>query len=93
MKHTISIALDDEQISRYNEWITEQNLKAVEKQKKEISNPSPFVVACWKEGYPYTGASGGGITYSITPTGIGTVIKVRYEYLNSEIDLTDYDNW
>lgn len=39
----------------------------------------------------YTGAIGGRLTYSFTPTGLGTVVKVKCA-CGEEIDLTDY-NW
>ena len=37
-------------------------------------------------------AIGGGMTYSFTPTSIGTVVKVTY-YNGQEINVTDYDSW
>lgn len=41
--------------------------------------------------YPYFGAIGGDLTYSFTPTSIGTIIKV--ESCGHELDLTDYESW
>ncbi len=38
------------------------------------------------------GACGGRLTYSFTPTSLGTVIKVQCA-CGKEIDLTDYDGW
>lgn len=35
----------------------------------------------------------GTFTYSFTPSGIGTVIKVYSELLDRTIDLTDIDTW
>lgn len=40
---------------------------------------------------PYLGAIGGGLSYEFTPTGIGTIFKVRF--LDQELDLTDYESW
>lgn len=40
----------------------------------------------------YTGAIGGGLTFSFTPTSLGLVIKVKY-LDKEEIDLSDYENW
>ncbi len=40
----------------------------------------------------YTGAIGGGLTFSFTPTSIGMVVKVKY-LDKEEIDLSDYENW
>jgi hypothetical protein len=39
----------------------------------------------------YEGAIGGGMTFSFTPTSLGTVVKVKY--FNEELDLTDYNDW
>ena len=41
--------------------------------------------------YPNEGAIGGGLTYSFTPTGLGTILTCRY--FSHKIDLTDYDSW
>ena len=41
----------------------------------------------------YTGAIGGRYTYSFTPTGLGTIVKVHDPITNTEIDLTDYESW
>ncbi len=38
------------------------------------------------------GAIGGAITYSFTPTAIGTIIKISC-YCGESEDLTSYDNW
>ena len=38
-----------------------------------------------------TGACGGRFTYTFTPTGLGTIVKVTCNVCNKEIDLTDYD--
>lgn len=40
---------------------------------------------------PYFGAIGGDLTYSFTPTSLGTIIKV--ECFNKQLDLTAYDEW
>lgn len=40
----------------------------------------------------YTGATGGGITYSFTPTGIGIITIVTCA-CGSKIDVTEYDGW
>jgi hypothetical protein len=44
---------------------------------------------------PYLGAIGGAITYSFTPTSLGTVIKVTWDdgVINETLDLTNYDYW
>ena len=41
--------------------------------------------------WPYTGAIGGSMTYSFTPTGLGIIVKV--ECFGQTLDLTEYDCW
>lgn len=40
-----------------------------------------------------SGAIGGRLTYSFTPTSLGMVIKVTDEISKQTIDLSDYDRW
>lgn len=40
----------------------------------------------------YSGACGGRITYSFTPTSLGVVIKAKCA-CGEELDLTDYKGW
>lgn len=42
--------------------------------------------------YPYTGAIGGELTFTFTPTSLGDVFKVKH-YSGLELNLTDYDSW
>jgi hypothetical protein len=83
--------LDETQKNRLDEWVKEQYKKAVEIQKKEISNPNDTHKFCWDMGYPYEGFVGGGMTYCFTPTSIGIICVVKYSVTNEEIDLTDYE--
>jgi hypothetical protein len=50
----------------------------------------------WQEQHLHPGerkaAIGGSWTYSYTPTGLGTIVKVSCS-CGGEIDLTDYDAW
>jgi hypothetical protein len=39
------------------------------------------------------GATGGGYTYSFTPTSLGCVTKVTNNVTGETLDLTDYDSW
>ena len=42
---------------------------------------------------PYAGAIGGRLTYSFTPTGLGTIVVVKCGLTDEELDLTEYDLW
>ena len=48
----------------------------------------------WKKKLPKIdyGAVGGCITFCFTPTGIGTMVKVKSDD-GGEINLTDFENW
>ena len=86
------ISLTEAQNKLLNEFVDEQRAIAVEEQKRNlIGVPTSVTLACWEQGYPYTGATGGDLTYLITPTSIGVIIKVRYNPTTEIIDLTDYD--
>ena len=45
------------------------------------------------EEYPYYGSIGGGLSYTIIPTSIGEIIKVKEHITGEELDLTDYASW
>ena len=48
----------------------------------------------WEETLPNVdfGAAGGGLHFIFTPTGLGTLIKVKRDD-GYELDLTDFENW
>ncbi len=41
----------------------------------------------------YKGAIGGEYTFSFSPTGIGTAVRVENSITKEVIDVTDYDSW
>lgn len=41
----------------------------------------------------HCGAIGGAITYSFTPTSLGTIVKLHDSVTGEELDLTDYLSW
>ena len=84
--------ISQEQEDKIQDWLVETVYpEVIERQKKEFQNPTEFIKMCWEEGYPYTGAIGGGLTYKFSPTGLGIVTEVTY--LGYELNLTDYDTW
>lgn len=60
------------------EWIKQQDIKVAQYQRRP---------------YPHYGCSGGGYSYIITPTMIGTIINFRNNITQESIDLTNYDEW
>lgn len=78
---------------KLDEWLKEMDAKAVEKQKVEYEKPNQSMVVMWELGHPYFGAIHADVTYIVTPTSMGPIIKARYDYLDEELDLTEYELW
>jgi hypothetical protein len=70
------------QIDRWNFEIGPVETRKLEKWKKKQMKKDPFMPT-----------AGERWTFMITPTGIGTVVKVKDETTGDIIDLTDWDNW
>lgn len=85
--------LDEAQEARLDAWLQEQNVAAVAKQRAEVKNPDKITRQMWDEGYPYTGAIGGVLTYCFTPTSVANVVVVRHGITGAELDLSDYESW
>lgn len=84
--------LDKQQQIKLAQWNVEQDQIMLERQRISMS-PQDFAHLTMNGQYPYYGASSGSLTYMITPTSLGDVVKVRHNATNEEIDLTDYDMW
>jgi len=76
--------LDEGEQQRLQEWLGEIELRAAKISPDKIDP---------KSNRPYYGAIGGGLTFSFTPTGLGTVVKVTESLTKETIDLTDYGQW
>lgn len=87
----MQFSLNKKELTALLAFKEECRVAGVKKQRVEMKNPDWTVVDCWDAGYPYTGAVGGNLTFSFTPTSIGTVVKVRDSVTGAEIDVTDYD--
>jgi hypothetical protein len=88
----VKFEVTDEESARIDEWLkTEVYPAVIAKQRETFIDPGVFITSCWDDGYPYEGASGGGLTYSFTPTSIGVVTNVRYG--EHTLDVTDYGMW
>lgn len=49
----------------------------------------------WSKKFKFVplGTIGGSYTFSFTGTSLGTVVKVKNNAFNKELDLTDYTEW
>lgn len=85
--------ISDEQNARVNTWLLEIVYPAVIEDQRKVPAycANDFAKSCWEMGFPYEGAIGGGVTYSFTPTSLGTVTKVTS--WGHELDLTEYGDW
>lgn len=81
-----------EQMQKIGEWVKEQDQIAIARQKKTMS-AEDFSLLTSDGQYPYTGACGGGLTYSFTHTSLGMVTKVHYALNDETLDVTDYNDW
>lgn len=88
MKFEISL----EKLSEIAKWLEEINTKALEKQKENLTEEE-YDYLTLNGKFLYTGAIGGNITYSFTPTSLGMVIKIKEAITEEELDITDYDSW
>lgn len=83
--------LDADQILRLNEW-RDRVIQRID----EINGNRPRTtgLAAWfkQRGEVYTGVVSVDLTFSVTPTGIGTVFKASEGMTGESVDLTDY-NW
>ena len=92
----ITFTLTDEEEQKVKTWLKQVYVKAIDEQKQKIFSSHEFYDTykmCWDLGYPYTGAIGGGLTYSFTPTSLGIVVTVEESLTNEKLDLTDFDSW
>jgi hypothetical protein len=82
--------LDQGQLAKLNSWLAELADKIDEKHRARFGG---MVELFNQRGEVYCGVTGGNLTYSITPTSIGTVFKVVDSVTAEKVDLTNYDNW
>lgn len=81
--------LDDEQWKKLHEWKKEIDSEIAARQWADPETRQHML----DEHTPYGGAIGGSLTYSFTPTSLGTVVKVTDGFTNKTIDLSNYEDW
>lgn len=84
--------IDAQQMAQINAWREQMDKKAIEQQRAKMS-AEDFSDLTLDGQYPYTGAIGGGLTYSFSDTSIGTVVKVHHALTDETLDVTDYASW
>lgn len=89
-----NFSLTPDQIQKLDTWVADCHKRAVAEQKATPPDvPIEILESCWEAGFPYTGATGGDLTYSFTPTSIGVMVKIRNGLTNDTLDVTDWENW
>jgi hypothetical protein len=88
----IQFEIDKKIFDEFDDWFETQNQKAIE-QQKVLHSGDRFFEECWEMGEPYSGAIGGILTYQLTRTSIGDIIKAIHNITKEEIDLTNYDGF
>lgn len=89
--------ISEEDQDKIDTWLHTTVYPAVIKEQKGrcALNPDSYHASTygwsWENGYPYEGASGGGLTYSFTPTSLGVVFQVQYG--EHKLDLTDWESF
>ena len=84
----MSFKIPEECLPKLIKWISQQDQKVIKEQK---SSAVPETIR--NSGYAYYGCTGGGYTYSFTPTTIGMCISVKNNITKEEIDLTEDTDW
>jgi hypothetical protein len=85
------LELDAVQLAQLNRWL-EGIFDRIDK-KHHARGRGQLAEIFKQRGEVYAGVSGGNLTFEITPTGLGTVFKVRESVTGEAIDLSDYDTW
>lgn len=86
----MTFTLDADQEIKLAEWCRTQDEAVLAEQRK---SDDPFIREEAEAGFAYYGAIGGELTYSFSPTSIGTVLVVKHSVTGEEINLTDYGSW
>jgi len=74
-----------------NEWLESLKPEILAIQKRG-SNGDPFRDMMLNE-EPYYGATGGGVSYTFTPTSLGTILTVKEAITGKELNVSDALDW
>lgn len=81
--------LNEAQVAALEAWKEEIYAKGVEIQKAKHGEADWLYQTCWESGYPYTGAIGGSLAFTIVPTSIGDLVTVRDSVTGMVLDLSE----
>lgn len=84
----------DEEIreaERARDYIAEHSLLTLS--DRELAAERAFCRKHYELHTPHTRVSGSTYIYTLTATGLGTVIKIKCPVCNEEEDITDTENW
>lgn len=74
-----------------NEWLESLKPEILAIQKQGSKN-SPFGDIMSSD-EPYYGATGGGVSYTFTPTSLGTILTVKEAITGKELNVSDALDW
>lgn len=94
----MNFKLDEEEEKKYKEFEEKCKASLLRMQFSTYGNPEhaehkkyKHLTLDWTQAY--TGAIGGIITICLTPTSLGTIIKLKCKAVDEELDITSYRNW
>jgi len=94
----INFDLSAKESQKFVEWREAVNKRAAEKQLAASAKRGDGSLSETKRLQkmsrgPYTGAIGGSMTFSFTPTTLGTIASVKESITGEELTLTDFGDW
>ena len=91
-----SFSLSPADSQKIHQWLQNKVYPEIAAQQKAAGGfLASMVMEDGETVQPYFGAIGGAVTYSFTPTSLGTVVKATVEYGPDiyTLDLTNYEEW
>ena len=84
-KPVMSFGINIAEAAVVNEWVESLRPEIMAIQGKTFDTISP--------NEPYYGATGGGLTYSFIPTGLGTILVAKESITGKELNVSDALDW
>jgi len=99
MSDTVHLfGIDLEELQKINEWYVDVCNRYIKENKLdeflgEDKKETYLIEEIWDYDLIKTGAIGGALTYSFTPTSLGEIKVVLDSVTGEKLDYTDYENW